>query len=334
MTSLDPSILRDGDLSQDSTAKVKCPKVKIFLDNPRIFRLQYRVALVSVIVPTLGTIVALGSLPFWGISAVSAALLMVFYSLTMAGIIVGFHRYFSHRAFETTRPICALLLILGSMAMQGPLINWVATHRRHHKYSDVSLDAHSPHWRGEEPVSGIRGFWHGHIGWMFVSKITNSALFAKDLLQDPLVVRLNRRYFTWIGLGLLLPTVLGGVFTQSWQGGCQGLLWGGFVRIFLVHHACWAISSVSHNYGARPFATPDRSTNNFWLAIPTFGGTWHNNHHAFPRSPITGLMWWQVDIGGVIVQFLKLLGLAWNLKTPSPNLIESRQTRRELTDML
>jgi stearoyl-CoA desaturase (delta-9 desaturase) len=227
-----------------------------------------------------------------------------------------------------------MFVIMGSMAMQGPLINWVATHRRHHKYSDVPLDAHSPHWNGETSLSGFRGFWYGHVGWMFANKITNSALFAKDLLRDPLIVKLNRGYFIWVGLGVLLPTILGGLLTHNWQGACQGFLWGGLARIFLVHHVCWAISSVSHNYGSRPFSTPDKSTNNLWLALPSFGGTWHNNHHAFPLSPITGLMWWQLDIGGLIVRLLGLLGLAWNLKTPSRSLIESRQKRRVLTDTL
>lgn len=333
MASFESSV-KQGNHSELSSRDKTSSKAKIFLDNPRIHRLQKQVAFISVIVPTLGTLVALASLPFWGISTVAIGLLVVFYSITMAGIIVGFHRYFSHGAFQTTRLLQALFVIMGSMAMQGPLINWVATHRRHHKYSDAPLDAHSPHWHGETPLSGIKGFWYGHIGWMFANKITNSALFAKDLLRDSLIVKLNRDYFVWVGLGVLLPTIFGGLLTLSWKGVCQGFLWGGLVRIFLVHHVCWAISSVSHNYGARPFFTPDKSTNNVWLAIPSFGGTWHNNHHAFPLSPVTGLMWWQLDVGGIVVKLLSLLGLAWNLKTPSRSLIESRQKKRVLTDTL
>lgn len=302
------------------------PGPSVYVNNQSLQRLQQRVALISILVPTGGTVVAVATIPFLGISGTAIGLLVMFYSLTMTGIIVGFHRYFSHQSFDTHRPIQVILAILGSMAVQGPLVNWVATHRRHHKYSDSPLDAHSPHWQEEKSLSGWQGWWHSHIGWMLTSKMTNTTLFAKDILRDPLMAQVNRWYFGWVLLGLMLPALLGGLLTMSLVGAWQGLLWGGLVRIFLVHHVCWAISSVSHNYGARPFETDDNSTNNLWLAIPSFGGTWHNNHHAFPASPITGLMWWQVDIGGYIIRVLAIFGLAWKLRVPSRKFIENKHS--------
>lgn len=323
MDSVKRAINIGGD-TPDTKSSFPAPGPNVYVNNQSLQRLQQRVALASILVPTVGTMVAIVTIPFQGISGVAISLLVIFYSLTMIGIIVGFHRYFSHQSFDTHRPIQVILAILGSMAVQGPLVNWVATHRRHHKYSDSPLDAHSPHWQEENPLSGWQGWWHSHIGWMLTSKMTNTTLFAKDILRDPLMAQVNRWYFGWVLLGLILPALLGGLTTLSLLGAWHGFLWGGLVRIFLVHHVCWAISSVSHNYGARPFETGDNSTNNIWLAIPSFGGTWHNNHHAFPASPITGLMWWQVDIGGYVIRILALLGLAWKLRVPSKKFIENK----------
>jgi stearoyl-CoA desaturase (Delta-9 desaturase) len=301
-------------------------KAPITIANEQLNAVQRRVALVTVIVPFLGLLIALVLLWYTGkITFVEIGLLLVMYTLTLLGITVGFHRHFAHRAFQAKTPVRVLLGILGSMAAQGPVIYWVSTHRRHHRHSDQEGDPHSPHLHEESLFGALCGLWHAHVGWMFRSEMTNSAYFAKELLRDPLVMRVNRHYFTWILLGFLLPAMVGGIWQMSWLGVANGLLWGGLVRIFLVHHATWSINSITHLYGRRPFATRDHSTNNGWLAIPTLGEAWHNNHHAFPGSAIFGLERRQIDIGAWVIKLLEVTGGAWDVHRPSTETIAAKK---------
>jgi stearoyl-CoA desaturase (Delta-9 desaturase) len=253
--------------------------------------------------------------------------LAITYTLTGLGITVGFHRLFTHRSFETTRTLRALLAVLGSMAVEGRLDDWVATHRKHHQFSDHPGDPHSPHvdhapgWRGV-----LRGLAHAHVGWMFRGKdMANPARYAKDLLADRDLRFISRTFPFWVAAGLALPFGLGVALTGSVTGGLTGLLWGGAVRILLLHHATFSINSLCHFFGRRPFSTRDESHNLAWLAPITFGEAWHNNHHAFPTSARHGLGRRQLDPGAWLIAGLERCHLAWDVIRISP---ERQQGKR------
>lgn len=241
--------------------------------------------------------------------------LAVSYLITGVGITVGYHRLFTHRSFKTGRPLRALFAVFGSAAVEGPLIEWVSTHRKHHRFSDLPGDPHSPHtdhgtgWRG-----AFRGLFHAHVGWMFrgVDRASPER-YAKDLLADPLIRAVDRTFPLWVLLGLAFPFALGLALTGTVVGGLTGMLWGGAVRILFLHHATFSINSLCHFFGRRRFATGDESRNLGWLALPTFGEAWHNNHHAFPTSAHHGLTLWQVDPGGWLIDSLERLGLVWGV---------------------
>jgi stearoyl-CoA desaturase (Delta-9 desaturase) len=296
------------------------------IQNDRIQSIQRKIALATVTIPFLGFIVAVITFYYSGISATEIVLLAIMHCLTYIGVTVGFHRYFSHKSFETNTAIKAILAILGSMAAQGPVYYWVAAHRRHHQYSDQSDDPHSPYIHEDEVMkfNGFPGFWHAHAGWMISSKLTNYTLFVKDLLKDPLLVKINQLYLLWVALGLVIPAVLGGVFTLTWIGVAKGFLWGGLVRIFLVQHTYWYNGSLTHILGKSDFDSGDESRNNIWMAIPTFGEAWHNNHHTFPSSAIFGFKWWQIDLGGWLLRILEKLGLVRGIMLPTPQMIAAK----------
>jgi stearoyl-CoA desaturase (delta-9 desaturase) len=246
--------------------------------------------------------------------------LAITYALSGLGITVGYHRLFTHRSFKTTRAVRALLAVLGSMAVEGPVIEWAATHRKHHRFSDAPGDPHSPHlddvpgWRG-----ALRGLGHAHVGWMFRGKdMANPARYAKDLLADRDLRWISRTFPLWVLIGLAVPFGLGVALTGSLVGGLTGLLWGGAVRVFFLHHVTFSINSLCHYFGRRPFATGDQSRNLAWLAPIAFGEAWHNNHHAFPTSARHGLSRWQVDPGGWFIACLERCHVAWDVIRISP----------------
>jgi stearoyl-CoA desaturase (delta-9 desaturase) len=282
--------------------------------NERARRLERRITLATVLLPYAG--LASGILLFWnrGVNRLDLAVFGVMYSLTVLGIGMGFHRLVAHRAYQATTFLRTALVIAGSMAAQGPVIFWTAVHRRHHSYSDRDGDPHSPHLHGEGAVEILKGLWHSHMGWLFNHELTDWGTYVRDLLHDRLIFKLNRMYFLWIALGLLLPAVAEGLITMSWQGFVRGFLWGGLIRVLVVHHTTWSINSVCHVFGSRPYQVKDHSTNNVVLAIPTFGESWHNNHHAFPSSAVHGLEWWQVDITGSMIKLCAKVGLASAVK--------------------
>jgi len=281
-----------------------------------------RWANVVVIVVPFAAVVVAGWLA-WGGSLHWHDLLVlaITYALTASGITVGYHRLFTHRSFETTRALRALFAVLGSMAVEGPVIEWVSTHRKHHRFSDRPGDPHSPHvqrapgWRG-----AVRGLAHAHIGWMFRGKDqANPRCYAKDLLADRDLRFISRTFPVWVLAGLALPFGLGFALTGSLAGGLTGLLWGGAVRIFLLHHATFSINSLCHFFGRRPFATSDESRNLGWLAPLTFGEAWHNNHHAFPTSARHGIGRHQPDPGAWLISALERSRLAWKVVRISPD---------------
>lgn len=277
-----------------------------------------------ILVPLLGSIAAIILAAKFGIDLIDIGLLGLMYLLTSIGITVGFHRHFAHAAFQAHPVLRILLAILGSMACQGPLIYWVSNHRRHHQYSDKLGDPHSPYFKDDIPLGKVIGMWHSHSGWTFDPEITNTFLFAKDLLRDRAIAQLNKLYYLWVTLSLIMPALLGGIIVGNWSGALSGFLWGTCVRLLLTYHFTNSINSITHLYGRRPFDTPERSTNNMWLAIPTTGEAWHNNHHAFPNSAIFSFKWWQIDLGGWVVRILEWMGLIWEVRVPTVEAIETK----------
>ncbi|MFL5824615.1 MAG: acyl-CoA desaturase [Solirubrobacteraceae bacterium] len=265
----------------------------------------------------------------WGGAWVSwqdIANLVVCYVVIGSGITVGFHRLLTHRSFKTSRLLRAGFAALGSAAAEGPVIDWVATHRKHHAYSDVEGDPHSPHvghgsgWRG-----ALAGFVHAHIGWVFSDmEVADEQIYAKDLVADPWIRFVDRTFVLWVVLGLAFAFGLGVALTGTVTGGLLGLLWGGAARIFFVHHSTFSINSVCHFFGRQDFATRDESRNVPWLAIPTWGEAWHNNHHAFPTSYRHGLRRWQIDPSAGMIRLLEMVGLVWDVVRVDPQRIAQK----------
>jgi stearoyl-CoA desaturase (delta-9 desaturase) len=240
---------------------------------------------------------------------------VIMYLATGLGITVGFHRYFTHRSFKTSKPVRAVLAVLGSAAIEGPVISWVADHRKHHTFADQEGDPHSPHvdhgvgWRG-----AFKGLLHAHVGWLFIH--TQRGLrrrYARDLIDDPIVSFVDRKFVFWAVGGLLAAFALGWVIGGSLYAGLTGLLWGGAVRMLVVHHVTFSINSLCHFFGRRRFETDDESRNLLWLAPLSFGESWHNNHHAFPTSAEHGLRRWELDPSALLIRALEKVGLVWDV---------------------
>ena len=288
-------------------------------------RLERYVNLAAVITPFLAFLAAIVLLWNQVVGWSDLAILGVMYVLTGFGVTVGYHRLFTHRAFDAVAPVRYALAVFGSMAVQGPLVEWVADHRKHHAFADDEGDPHSPHLHGPGLRGTLRGLYHAHMGWLTTTQgQAEKRRFAADLLEDRPLRRISRA-FPWLVLtGLLIPFALGYALTGTLHGALTGLLWGGLVRIFFVHHVTWSVNSVCHFFGRRRFQTDDFSTNVFWLALPSFGESWHHNHHAFPRSAKHGLRWWEVDISGLMILGMEKLGLARNVVTISAERQEQR----------
>jgi stearoyl-CoA desaturase (delta-9 desaturase) len=284
----------------------------------------------AVVLPLLVFLAAI--VHFWGngVSWVDIGLMVFFYVVTGFGITIGYHRMLTHRAFQTSKPVEYAFAVLGSMALQGPVMSWVADHRKHHAHTDEEGDPHSPHagFAGGSVRNALRGLFHAHVGWLWVNEGRAGARkYARDLYEDPGMRRISRA-FPWIALlSIGLPGVLGGLITWSWAGALTGLIWGGFVRIFLLHHVTWSINSICHFLGTREFDVDDHSGNVAWLAIPSFGEAYHHNHHAFPRSAVHGLKRHQVDISGATISLMEKLGLVWNVVRISPERQEQKRAQ-------
>jgi stearoyl-CoA desaturase (Delta-9 desaturase) len=278
--------------------------------------------LAAVVIPFVGFVLAVALLWNHGTGPLQLSLFAGMYLATGIGVTVGYHRLLTHKAFQTPRGIRYLLAVLGSMAVQGPVLHWVADHRKHHAYADKDGDPHSPHHH----ESGLRGLVHAHVGWLLSDNgQASKRQFARDLLDDPGMRTINRLFPVWVLIGLLIPFGLGWAISGNLAGGLAGLLWGGLVRIFLVHHVTWSVNSVCHFLGSRRWNTPDESRNVGWLALVSFGESWHHNHHAFPRSAYHGLRWYEVDIAALVIRALAAVGLARDVVT-----VDSQQQRKRL----
>jgi stearoyl-CoA desaturase (delta-9 desaturase) len=252
-------------------------------------------------------------------------ILALSYAVIGTGITVGFHRLLTHRSFKCHRLLRAAFAALGSAAAEGPVIDWVATHRKHHQFSDESGDPHSPHGHGTGWKGALRGLAHAHVGWVFSDmEVADENRYAKDLLNDPLIRFVDRTFVLWVAAGLGAAFGLGVALTGTVTGGLTALLWGGAARIFLMHHATFSINSLCHFFGRKDWDTGDESRNLAWLAIPTWGEAWHNNHHAFPTSYRHGLRRWQLDPSAAIIRSLEAVGLVWDVVRVDPGRMQRR----------
>jgi stearoyl-CoA desaturase (delta-9 desaturase) len=273
---------------------------------------------VFVIVPFLALAAVVPAVWGWGLSATDVALFAGFYVVTTLGITVGYHRHFTHGSFKAVRALRIALAVVGCMAIQGPVVQWVADHRRHHAFSDREGDPHSP-WRyGTDARSLLKGMFHAHLGWLFDRRQTNPQRYAPDLLKDTALRRTSGLFVVWAALSLLLPAAIGGLVSLSWAGAWSAFFWAGLVRVALSHHVTWSINSICHTVGSRPFAARDRSTN-FWpLALLSMGESWHNLHHADPTCARHGVLPGQIDISARVIWVFEKLRWVRDVKWPDP----------------
>jgi stearoyl-CoA desaturase (delta-9 desaturase) len=258
----------------------------------------------------------------WGLSWLDVGLAAAFYVVSGLGVTVGFHRYFTHGSFKANRPLRIALAVAGSLALQGAVVSWVADHRRHHAFSDKEGDPHSPWLFGTGPVAVARGFWHSHMGWLLNRDRTNARRFAPDLLADRDVATVDRLFGVLTLASLGLPALVGGLVTWSAWGALTAFFWAGLVRVALLHHVTWSINSICHMVGDRPFAARDRSANVWWLAVLSFGESWHNLHHADPTCARHGVKRGQVDISARVIWAFEKLGWAHAVRWPTSRRLE------------
>jgi stearoyl-CoA desaturase (Delta-9 desaturase) len=298
-----------------------------------LHKMQRRHFIIFDILPLIGTLVALGLLFYRPIGMMELSLFVGMWLLTGLGLTVGYHRLFTHRAFSTSVPVSCILVVMGSMAGRGPMLSWVAMHRRHHELSDHEGDLHSPNLHGETFAGRLRGFLHAHMTWMIEHDYPNVAHYVPDLMADRTLLAVNRHYYIWVLLGLLIPAAIGGLVAGTVWGAVSGFLWGGVVRMFVVEQSMSAINSVMHTFGRRPFVTRDDNSRNLGImALLAWGEGWHNNHHAFPYSAAFGLRWYEFDPGFLFIRLLEAFGLAWNVKVPSAEKIAFRRVHPEATE--
>jgi stearoyl-CoA desaturase (delta-9 desaturase) len=280
-----------------------------------------------VLLPFVALAVAIRLLWDRQVNAQDIVLCLGLYAVTAMGITIGFHRLTTHRSFVAVPPIRALLLLLGSMAVEGPVVYWVATHLEHHAKSDREGDPHSPR----------EGFWHAHIGWMLGAFAAKPEVYARHLRQDRLVQFMSRTFFAWVAVSMVLPGLLDGWLSRGLAGGFgtgfwHGLLWAGLVRMGITHHVTWSVNSLCHTFGSRPFdATRDRSRNNWLVGLLAFGEGWHNNHHAFPAAAYHGFTWWQIDVSAYCIRLFRVLGLARDVQMPSSAAVRREMAREQST---
>lgn len=273
----------------------------------------------GVVVPFLGFLVALallwGTLVHWS----SLLTLALMYFGCLLGVTLGFHRLLTHRSFKTYKWVQYVVAAIGSMAVEGPVMAWVADHRKHHAHTDRDGDPHSPHGHGDGVKGAIAGLWHAHVGWLFArSGRAEPARYARDLYEDRGMRLIHSTFGIWVAIGLAIPFALGYLLMGTLAGALEAMLWGGLVRIFLMHHVTWSINSVCHFFGRRRFQTDDYSTNVFWLSILSAGESWHHNHHTFPRSAFHGLKAWELDPTAWVIRAMRALRLAWDVVEITP----------------
>ena len=279
------------------------------------------VNLIGVPLPLVGLLVAIGLLWDRAIGPLELGLMIGLYVITCLGVTLGYHRMFTHRSFEGSRAFRAVVAIIGSMAVEGSVITWVADHRKHHAFTDQEGDPHSPHLSGPGFWGGVKGLWHAHVGWLFETVGTaDRERFAPDLVKDRALRVIDKLFGLWVAISFAIPFAIGWIVGGGLGAALTCLLWGGFVRVFLLHHITWSINSICHFFGRKRFDVEDESRNVFWLAPFSMGEAWHHNHHTFPTSAFHGLRRWErlADPTGLVISLLEKLGLVWNVVRVSP----------------
>jgi stearoyl-CoA desaturase (delta-9 desaturase) len=273
---------------------------------------------------------------WYSIGRVEIGCMVLMWFLAVAGIELGYHRLFSHGAFNASPGLRVTLAILGSFAFQGPVIWWAAVHRKHHRHSDRPGDPHSMYYFPDSrPVpttfaGRVLGFVHAHLGWIWTPDSIRSPAwgrYVRDLYRDPAIFRVHMYYFVWLALGFAIPALIGGLAHGSWKGAFLGFLWGGFVRVFFMNHlSYWGINTLSHSIGPRPYVTADRSTNSIAIvfAVPTMGQSYHNNHHAFPASSKMSHRWYEFDVGHGLLWLGERFGWVSERRYPSPRQMQAK----------
>jgi stearoyl-CoA desaturase (Delta-9 desaturase) len=294
--------------------------------EPEYKKVWEQVALfLFIVVPLLALLAAIPMVWGWGLSWRDVVIAAVMYAVTGHGITVGFHRHFTHKAFKAQRWLQVVLAIAGMMAIQGPVLRWVADHRKHHRFSDHDGDPHSP-WRYGTTFRALtKGIVYSHVGWLFDLEQTSAAKFAPDLVKDRAIARVSRAFPAWVVLSMLLPPLVGGLWSWSWQGALTAFFWGSLVRVALLHHVTFSINSICHITGRTPFKTKDRSRNVWWLAIPSMGESWHNFHHAEPTSARHGVGRLEIDTSAAIIWVLERFRFISEVRWPDAGLIARRR---------
>jgi stearoyl-CoA desaturase (Delta-9 desaturase) len=281
---------------------------------------------VFVAVPLLAVLAAVPLAWGWGLGWHDIVIGGVFYAVSGLGITVGFHRYFTHRSFKAARPVRIALAAAGSLALEGDVLTWVANHRKHHKYSDREGDPHSP-WRfGSDWKSLAKGMSYAHTGWLFERKVTSQRRFCPDLLADRGIRKVSQAFPALTAVSIVLPPLIGGLWSMSWHGALTAFIWGSLVRIGLLQHVTWSINSICHTFGDETFEVRDKSRNVAWLAILSFGESWHNLHHADPTCARHGVLKGQIDISARLIWALEKLRLAYDVRWPDAEKLAARQT--------
>lgn len=247
--------------------------------------------------------------------------------VTGHGVTVGFHRMLTHGSFRANRPLKIGLAVAGSMAVEGSVVGWVANHRRHHMFSDRPGDPHSPYVDGTAELGLARGFVHAHLGWLFKSDDTAVRRFAPDLLRDRDLVVISRLFPLLALASLALPFGLGWLLSgRTLGGGLTALVWGGLLRMMVLHHVTWSVNSVCHMFGRQTFAVNDQSRNFAPLAAISMGESWHNFHHSSPASARHGALPGQLDSSAALIRLFERVGWATKVRWPTAEQIEAART--------
>jgi stearoyl-CoA desaturase (delta-9 desaturase) len=290
-----------------------------------------------VAVPLVALVAAIPVAWAWGfLGWHDVVIALVFYWVSGLGVTVGYHRYFTHGSFKAKTGLRVALAIAGSLAIEGPVITWVSDHRRHHKYSDKEGDPHSP-WRyGEDTKALSKGLLYAHIGWLFDPNKTSQEKFSPDLLADAKIKKVDAWFPGLVAVSLLLPALIGGLWGMSIHSALTAFFWATLVRIALLHHVTWAINSICHTFGNEEFEVRDRSRNVSWMAIASFGESWHNLHHADPTCARHGALKGQLDPSARVIKWCEQLGWAHDVRWPDEDRLSAKRpadAKRKLGSM-
>ena len=336
MTTSQPELSRPASVSSPSASSRSVPSAPVpsgpvpsgpepVIDPVPKRRGEQTALFLFIVVPFVALLAAVPVAWGWGLGWLDLAIAVVMYVITSHGITVGFHRYFTHGSFKANRAVKVGLAVAGSMAIEGPVLRWVADHRRHHAFSDREGDPHSP-WRYGETVPALaKGLFHAHVGWLFDVENTNPRRYTPDLLKDRDVVLVSKLFPVFVAVSGLLPALVGGLVSWSWQGAVTAFFWASLVRISLLHHVTWSINSICHTIGERPFRSRDRSGNVWWLALLSNGESWHNLHHADPTCARHGVLPGQIDSSARLIALLERFGWATDVRWPRADRLDARR---------